>query len=201
MVIKEIILIFAVMLSVLVLTGTGYAMASPPAEEWNRTYELSGITSVESFQQTADAGYILAGNTRSNAVFVLKTDTTGSEQWNRTFGGKFSDDRVKYVLHTSDGGYLIAGSTSACRDDCPDDVWLIKINTEGIEQWKLTLGRTGYEEMVFVRQTTDGGYILIGNTDSHTLFSDISFVKVDSNGNMQWNNTLGGIGQDKAYSV
>ncbi|MBC2702461.1 MAG: hypothetical protein HF976_13855 [ANME-2 cluster archaeon] len=50
--VKELILIFAVMLTVLVLTGTGYAKASTPAEEWNRTYEVSGITSVESFQQT-----------------------------------------------------------------------------------------------------------------------------------------------------
>ena len=135
---KELILIFAVMLIVLVLAGTEYASASPPDEEWNRTYEVNGITSVESFQQTADAGYIIAGNTRSNA-FVLKTGPTGSEQWNRTFSGTFSDDRVKSVLQTSDGGYLIAGSTSTCKDNCPD-IWLIKINTEGIEQWNLTLG-------------------------------------------------------------
>jgi PKD repeat protein len=201
MALKKVILIFAVMLTVLVLGGTGYARASPPAEEWNRTCELSGITSVESFQQTADSGYIIAGNTRLN-VFVLKTGPTGSEQWNITFGGTFSDDRVKSVLHTSDGGYLIAGSTSACRDNCPDDVWLIKMNTQGQEQWNLTLGGTGDEEMAFVQQTVDGGYILIGNTNSYGVGSfDIWFVKVDSNGNMQWNNTFGGIGQDKAYLV
>jgi len=110
---KEIILIFAIMLTVLVLTGTGYASASPPAEEWNRTYE--GITSVESFQQTADSGYIIAGNMRSNA-FVLKTGPTGSEQWNRTLDGTFSDNRAISVLETSDGGYLIAGSTSDCNN-------------------------------------------------------------------------------------
>ena len=194
------------MLIVLVLTGTGYASASPPAEEWNRTYELSGITSVESFQQTADTGYILAGNMRSNArsnydISLVKIGPTGSEQWNRTFGEAFSNDRAKSVLQTSDGGYLIAGSTSACRDDCPNDVWLIKMSTQGQEQWNLTLGGTGDEEMAFVQQTADGGYILIGNTDSHANSSDIWFVKVDSNGNMQWNNTFGGIGQDKAYSV
>ena len=194
-------MIFAVMLIVLVLTGTGYASASPPAEEWNRTYEMRGITSVESFQQTADTGYIIAGNMRSNA-FVLKTGPTGSEQWNITIGKTNSDDRVKSVLHTLDSGYLIAGSTNDCNNrDCPDDVWLIKINTEGIEQWNLTLEVTGYEEMVFVQQTTDGGYILIENTDYRTRFSDIWIVKVDSNGNMQWNNTFGGIGQDKASSV
>jgi len=198
---KELILIFAVMLIVLVLAGTGYASASPPDEEWNRTYEISGVTSVESFQQTADSGYIIAGNTRSNAAFVLKTGPTGSEQWNRTFSGTFSDNRVKYILQTSDGGYLIAGSTSTCMDNCPDDVWLIKINTEGIEQWNLTLGGTVDEEVKFVQQTADGGYILIGDTDSYASFSDIWFVKVDSNGNMQWNNTFGGIGRDKAYSV
>ena len=197
---KKVILIFAVMLTVLVLTGTGYASASPPAEEWNRTYEMSGITSVESFQQTADSGYIIAGNTRSNA-FVLKTGPTGSEQWNRTFGGKFSDNRAVSVLQTSDGGYLIAGSTSTYRDNSPD-IWLIKVSPQGQEQWNLTLEGTGYEEMVFVQQTTDGGYIIIGNTDSYGVGSfDIWFVKIDSNGNMQWNNTFGGIGQDWAHSV
>jgi hypothetical protein len=199
------ILIFAVMLTVLVLTGTGYARASPPAEEWTRTYE--GITSVESFQQTADAGYILAGNTRPDTrrnsdISLVKIGPAGSEQWNRTFGGTFSDDRVKSVLHTCDGGYLIAGSTSACWDNCPDDVWLIKMSSQGQEQWNLTLGGTGDEEMAFVQQTADGGYVLIGNMGSYVAgSSDISFVKVDSNGNMQWNNTFGGIGQDKASSV
>jgi hypothetical protein len=79
------ILIFAVMLTVLILAGTGYARASPPDEEWNLTYE--GITSVESFQQTADTGYILAGNTRPDTrrnsdIYLLKIGPTWSEQWN-----------------------------------------------------------------------------------------------------------------------
>ncbi|MCD4842403.1 MAG: PKD domain-containing protein [Methanosarcinales archaeon] len=194
------ILIFAVMLTVLEFTSTGYASASPPAEEWNRTYEMSDITSVGSFQQTADSGYIIAGNTRSNA-FVLKTGPTGSEQWNRTFDRTFSEYRFKSVLQTSDGGYLIAGSTSACWDNCPDDVWLIKMSPQGQEQWNLTLGGTGDEEMVFVRQTADGGYILIGNTDSHANSSDIWFVKIDSKGNMQWNNTIGGTKWDEARFI
>ena len=184
------------MLSVLVLTGTGYASASPPDEEWNRTYEMSGITSVESLQQTADAGYILAGNTRSNG-FVLKTGPTGSEQWNWTFGKALTNDRVKFLLQTSDGGYLIAGNNAR----------LVKFNHEGQEQWNrgLTLqtpGGTGDDEIAFVRQTVDGGYFLIGNTDSHAAYSSIIwFVKVDSNGNMQWNNTFRETGQDSAYSV
>jgi len=220
MALKGIILIFAVMLIVLVLTDTGYARASPPAEEWNRTYEVSGTTSVVSFQQTADAGYILAGNmiinsprdynTKLNSleidyfnhIYLLKIGPTGSEQWNRTFGKKFSDDRVKSVLQTSDGGYLIAGSTSTCMDNCSDDVWLIKMSPQGQEQWNRTLGGIGDEEVEFVRQTADGGYILIGNTNSYGAGSfDIWFVKVNSNGNMQWNNTFGGIEQDKAYSI
>jgi len=197
---KKVILIFAVMLSVLVLTDTGYARASPPAEEWNRTYEVSGITSVKSFQHTENSGYIIAGNTRLNA-FVLKTGPTGSEQWNITFGRKFIDNRAVSVLQTSDGGYLIAGSTGTYRDNSPD-IWLVKVSPQGQEQWNRTLGGTGYEVMVFVQQTADEGYNIIGNTDSYGAGSfDIWFVKIDSNGNMQWNNTFGGTGQDWAYSV
>jgi len=211
------ILIFAVLLSILVLGGTGYARASPPAEEWNRTYEMSGITSVNSFQQTADAGYILTlsprgkYNARGNSQYyffdhinnLLKIGPTGSEQWNRTLDGTFSDNRAISVLETSDGGYLIAGSIGDCDNmNCTDDVWLIKINTEGIEQWNLTLGGTGDEKVEFVQQTADGGYVLIGNTDSHGAgSSDIWFVKIDSNGNMQWNNTIGGIKWDEARFV
>ena len=218
MAIKEIILILAVMLTVLVLGGTGYASASPPAEEWNRTYEMSGITSINSFQQTADAGYILTlsplsprgkYNARGNSLYyffdhinLLKIGPTGSEQWNRTLDGTFSDNRAISVLETSDGGYLIAGSIGDCDNmNCTDDVWLTKMNAQGQEQWNLTLGGADNEEVEFVRQTADGGYILIGNTDSRTRFSDIWFVKVDSNGNMEWNNTLGGIKWDEARFV
>ena len=190
------ILIFAFMLTVLLFSVGGNARASPPDEEWNLTYEVSGITSVESLQQTADSGYIIAGNTRSNA-FVLKIGPTGSEQWNWTFAGALTNDRLKFLLQTSDGGYLIAGNNAR----------LVKFNHEGQEQWNrgLTLqtpGGTGDDEIAFVRQTVDGGYFLIGNTDSHAAYSSIIwFVKVDSNGNMQWNNTFRGTGLDWASSV
>ena len=76
------------------------------------------------------------------------------------------------------------------------------MNPQGQEQWNLTLVGTGDEEIAFVKQTIDGGYVLIGNMGSYVAdSSDIWFVKVDSNGNMQWNNTFGGPGQDKASSV
>ena len=210
------ILIFAVLLIVMVLAAGGNASASPPDEEWNRTYEMSGITSVNSFQQTADAGYILTlsprgkYNARGNSQYyffdhinLLKIGPTGSEQWNRTLDGTFSDNRAISVLETSDGGYLIAGSIGDCDNrNCTDDVWLTKMNAQGQEQWNLTLGGADNEEVEFVRQTADGGYILIGNTNSYYVGSfEIWFMKVDSNGNMQWNKTFGGIGPDKAYSV
>ena len=208
---KKVILILAVMLIVLVLAGTGYASASPPAEEWNRTYEVGGLTSVESFQQTADSGYILTTYyyTRGNSyfffdhIYILKIGPTGSEQWNITFSESFSGDRIISVLETSDGGYVIAGSISTCNNwNCTDDVWLVKMNTQGQEQWNLTLEGIYNEEVEFVQQTADGGYILIGNTNSYDVGTfEIWFVKVDSNGNMQWNKTFGGIGEDKAYTV
>lgn len=126
MALKKVILIFAVSLSILVLAVGGNAGAPPPTEEWNRTFKVSGITSIESLQQTVDSGYIITVNTISNA-FVLKIGPTGSEQWNWTFGEVLTNDKIKFLLLTSDGSYLIAGSNSTASDN----VRLLKLNHEG----------------------------------------------------------------------
>lgn len=176
-------------------------------EEWNITFGGASDDYGYSVQQTADGGYILAGDTRSYGagdadIWLIKTDSKGNEQWSRTFGGTKVDlmDRGS-ARQTSDGGYIITGYTySYGAGDA--DVWLIKTDSNGIEQWNKTFGADGCEYAASVQQTADGGYIVTGRTTSFgAAEADAWLIRTDSNGIEQWNRTFGGANYDYGYSV
>ena len=102
----------AVGITMLVLLLAGGAGAVP-VEEWNKTYRG---TYAHSVQQTADGGYILAGQMYKEYLnydaLLIKTDTNGIEQWNKSFG-KTDIDNAYAVQQTGDGGYILAGYTHA----------------------------------------------------------------------------------------
>jgi hypothetical protein len=174
-------------------------------EEWNKTFGGSGDDQAYSVQQTKDGGYILAGETRSygagNAdAWLIKTDANGIEEWNKTFGGS-GDDQAYSVQQTSDGGYILAGSTRSFGSGSRD-AWLIKTDANGIEQWNKTFGGSGDDQANSVQQTKDGGYILAGETRSYGAGNaDVWLIKTDANGIEEWNKTFGDSGWDASYSV
>ncbi|MCK5660809.1 MAG: hypothetical protein KAH86_05565, partial [Methanosarcinales archaeon] len=104
------------------------------------------------------------------------------EQWNKTFGGAIND-MVESVQSTSDGGYILAGEAcSYGAGNC--DVWLIKTDASGDEQWNITFGGISYDGSHSVQQTSDGGYILAGYTESYGAGSrDAWLIKTDASGN------------------
>ncbi|MHC4637219.1 MAG: right-handed parallel beta-helix repeat-containing protein [Planctomycetota bacterium] len=175
---------------------------APLSPMWNKTFGGSGHDLAFSVQQTADGGYILAGDSYPFGYdfWLIKTDPNGNELWNRTFGGS-GYDVASSVQQTTDGGYILAGRTESFGAG-GSDFWLVKTEPNGNEQWNRTFGGSGSEYANSVQQTTDGGYILAGRTESFGAGgSDFWLVKTEPNGNEQWNRTFGGFAYDHARSV
>jgi hypothetical protein len=176
------------------------------SEQWQKTFGGIGkLDWAESVKQASDGGYIIAGRTKSygtgnSDAWLIKTDANGNEQWNKTFGGT-EDDGATFVQQTTDGGYILAGFTFSYGAGS-NNVWLIKTDENGNEQWNKVFGRNGYDAAFSVQQIKDGGYILVGATSSFGAGSDDAWlIKTDTNGNEQWNKTFGGSDTDIAYSV
>ena len=140
-----------------------------PYTFWIKTFGGSNSDYGRSVQQVSDYGYILTGSTASFGndsydVWFIKTDSQGVEEWNQIFGG--SDfDKGSAIQQTADGGYIITGWTNSFGNG-NYDVWLIKTDNQGNEEWNQTLGGSDFDRGYSVQQTTDGGYIITGWTNS-----------------------------------
>ena len=156
---------------------------SDGSKQWDKTFGGNDYDCIFSVQQTSDGGYILAGVTGSYGagngdLWLVKADSEGNEQWNRTFGGIDPDCAVS-VQQTSDDGYILAGYTESYGAG-RSDFWLVKTDSKGNKEWDKTFGGTDHDEVSSVQQTSDGGYILAGDTMSYdTGNGDFWLVKTD----------------------
>ena len=176
---------------------------SPPQTQWNSTYGGNKSDWAYSVQQTADGGYVVAGYTLSFGAgsydfWLVKTDSAGSEQWNKTYGGNYSD-QAYCVQQTSDGGYILAG-TADLLGSAVNDAWLVKTDSAGNQQWNSSYGGTDEDCVYSAQQTPDGGYVLAGYTITYAGLH-AWLVRTNSTGNLQWSRTYGGVGDYWAYSV
>ena len=172
---------------------------------WTRTYGGSDDDWGYFVRQTSDGGYIVTGYTYSFGagaadVYLIKTDSTGDTLWTRTYGGSGNDEGFS-VQQTSDGGYIIAGYTGSFGAGY-EDVYLVKTDSLGDTLWTKTYGGPSYDEGCFVQQTSDGGYVVAGYTDSFGAgIRDVYLVKTDSLGDTLWTKTYGGVYYDVGCSV
>lgn len=174
--------------------------------QWQKTFgEADSDEYGSSVQQTTDGGYIIAGYTTSYGtgdtdVYLVKTDPNGDSKWQNTFGWINSEYGFS-VQQTFDGGYVVAGYIWFSGGGVWD-VYLIKTDPNGYLKWAKTFGGSGGDSGNSVQQTSDGGYVIVGYTNSFGAgYFDVYLVKTDPNGNSQWQKTFGGSDYDMGYSV
>ena len=122
--------------------------------------------------------------------WLVKVDANGDEEWQKNYGGS-GTDKPSSLIQTTDGGYAIAGN----KNDA--DVWLVKVASNGDKQWDKTYGGSGSDEANALIQTTDGSYVLAGAYGYSSGVNDSWLVKVDSNGQKQWDKKYG----ESSYDV
>lgn len=163
---------------------------------WEKSYGGTHADYLFDAQPTADYGFILAGSSLSNKTgnkaednhgdldyWIWKMTEKGELDWQKSFGGS-GFDMLQSIKNTSDGGFILAGTSSSAKsfqkkENCKglSDFWVIKLNAAGDEQWQRTIGGNGQEELLCAFQTKDGGYILGGSSSSSP--NSISTSKFD----------------------
>jgi dipeptidyl aminopeptidase/acylaminoacyl peptidase len=182
-----------------------------PEAQWDQTFGGALLDYGEDVEQTSDGGYIVAGRTASfghgsTDGWLIRTDSWGGEVWEDTkvFGGPGAD-RFEAVEQTSDGGYIAAGTFSSysSHGNGGFDAWLVKTDSDGNEMWQKYYGGSGHDgEIADVQQTSDGGYVMVGETNSFGAGDfDIWVVRTEADGNVRWGKSFGGQYMDVGYSV
>jgi hypothetical protein len=177
-------------------------------------------------QQTSDAGFVIAGYTLSNNAdvsgnhggedcWIVKLDSLGYGEWQKCLGGS-ANDRANSIEQTNDGGFIIAGQTASNDSDVlgnhgGEDYWILKLDASANIVWQKCLGGSANDVANSIELTNDGGYIVAGCSQSNdgdvsghhgiSNYCDYWIVKLDSNGNLQWQKSLGGSFNDEANSI
>ncbi len=198
--------------------------------EWSKTYGGSNDDRASKIIQTEDGGYAVIGYSRSNDLdvitnnglkdfWMLKLDASGNISWQKTFG--FSgDDKGITLLQTTDGGYFLGGTInvtasgglgidkSALILHAGSDYWAIKLDASGAKQWRKYYGGGQTDVLNDAIQTPDGGFLLIGDSDSADVnisnnkgSYDFWVVKTAADGSIMWEKSYGGSEIEKGYSI
>ena len=172
---------------------------------WQKRFGQDYQDIAYSIQQTSDNGYIVGGSTfinmsgRETDIWIMKLDSTGGTTWSNWYGG-IDDEWANFVQQTSDGGYIVAGTTYSFGTG-GRNIWVSKLNSAGSTTWQKTYGIGNADDAYFIQQTSDGGYIIAGSTYSAPSGYDMWILKLDSTGNVTWQKSYGGTSADYARSI
>jgi hypothetical protein len=223
-----------VYLLLLLLTGSlPVTWAQTSGVQWEKTFGGSEDEVAVAARSTRDGGYVLGGYSYSEPsgnktspsfdagdFWVVKLNSAGERQWDKSVGGA-EFDGIRNLQQTADGGYILVGisfSGATGNKNSPSygpksgDYWVVKLNASGDKQWDQTFGGTAIDTATCVQQTSDGGFIVGGNSLSGASgnktsgnygsgSSDFWIVKLDANGNKQWERVHGGTDDDELACI
>ncbi|MFH1010651.1 MAG: hypothetical protein V1784_05390 [bacterium] len=178
---------------------------SAGTQSWSRNFGGLGADFASAVEQTSDGGYILAGFTAPflsliGDVYLIKTNSSGTQTWSRTFGGD-SVDIALSVLQTSDGGYILAGLTKSFGAG-GNDAYVIKTNSSGDSLWTRTYGGSAADYASSIQPTADGNYIIAGGTESFGVSGSAAYlIKINGSGDTLWTKIVDEPGGDSSAAV
>lgn len=216
------------------ITGTLYGYSdfwvvkvkSDGTMEWNKLIGGTQSDEAYSIQQTVDGGYIMAGFSKSSKtgdftntnngyydLAIVKLDNSGTVSWNKLYGTAKYEGAFE-IQQTTDGGYIVAGVTQSASVPINQPYvdlngWVMKIDNVGNKTWEKVLSGTKNDVFSGIVQTSDGGFIFSGYSDSndgdipktnHGKL-DVWAIKTNASGNIIWNKNYGGTGDDLAFAI
>lgn len=192
-------------------------------KEWSNYYGGTFTDTAYDAIQTNDSGYIVVGSSDSGDVdvsntkgaydfWVIKLSETGAIIWEKSFGGDQVDE-ARSISQTADGNYLVVGDTRSANLDVSQnngaaDLWIIKISPEGALIWEKTLGGSNFDVGRSVSKTVDDGFLIAGSSRSYdgdlsnnNGQNDALILKINGNGELEWQKTIGGSEVDFFYGA
>lgn len=204
--------------------GDYWAIKTDPSGEleWSRFFGGSFTEVPLGIVETADNNFILAGSSDSNDFnisnsngsydfWITKIAADGDLIWEKSFGGSEIDE-ARAITNTNDGNFIIVGDTRSADKNVSinngaADVWILKISAEGALLWEKTIGGSSFDVARAVSKTQDNGYLIAGSSRSldngfeNNGQNDALILKVNSNGDLLWQKTIGGSEIDFLYDV
>ncbi len=199
------------------------SFAQIPTIQWQKNYGGSLYDKAESIVNTNDGGYVIVGHSQSNDhdvasnfgnydCWIIKISNTGNIVWKKSLGGS-GYDYLQTVIQTPDGGFLCIGNSNSQNGDITSphgqiDYFVVKLSGSGIIEWKNNYGGSSNDWGMSACLTNDGAYIIGGYSESSDQnitnnIGDIDFwiLKIDTDGNILWDKSYGGLQYDFLNSI
>ena len=166
---------------------------------WQKTYGSIHNDNAVEIINTLDNGFAIVGNAGLD-ISIVKLSGNGSVQWGKLING-INNDRAYSIIQTIDSCYILAGATNGLSYDYYQDMFLVKLNSNGELLWAKTFGTEGWDKACSIRQTIDNGYVVVGKCDLYQQEDGILIVKFGSEGNVEWSRFSEKTGRGLLYPV
>lgn len=179
--------------------------------QWQKSYGTSENDAAISIVQTQENAYVFSGYTQSEDgnqdFYIVKLNDSGEIIWEKSYGGTFNEV-ARDLKQTTDGGFILTGNSDSSDGDITNnygkrDVWVVKLDPFGNLDWQKTYGGSQNDRGDYISETVKGGFIFIGSTNSNDYdvtenhgMSDYWVVEIDNIGEIKWQKTFGGSGND-----